>query len=37
MLRLFALLGILFFFLDLQKRTEQQVTRPSRLAGDGMA
>jgi hypothetical protein len=32
MLRLFALLGILFFFLDLQKRTEQQVTRPSRLA-----
>lgn len=32
MLRLFALLGILFFFLDLQKRTEQQVTRPSKLA-----
>lgn len=32
LLRLAALLGILVFFLDLQKRTEQRVTRPSKLA-----
>lgn len=31
-LRLTALLGVLIFFLDLQKRTEQQLVRPSRLA-----
>ena len=31
-LRLLALLGILIFFFDLQKRTEQRVTRSSRLA-----
>ncbi len=31
-LRLLALLGILLFFFDLQKRTEQRVTRSSRLA-----
>jgi len=31
-LRLLALLGILIFFFDLQKRTEQRVTRASRLA-----
>ena len=31
-LRLFALLGILVFFFDLQKRTEQRVTRSSKLA-----
>ena len=31
-LRLLALLGILIFFFDLQKRTEQRVTRPSKLA-----
>ncbi len=31
-LRMTALLGILIFFLDLQKRTEQRVTRPSKLA-----
>ncbi len=32
MLRLLAILGILVFFLDLQKRTEKQVTRSSKLA-----
>jgi hypothetical protein len=32
MLRLLALLGVLVFFLDLQKRTEQKVTRDSKLA-----
>lgn len=32
MLRLLALLGILVFFFDLQKRTEQRITRSSRLA-----
>jgi len=32
MLRLLALLGILIFFFDLQKRTEQKVTRSSKLA-----
>ena len=31
-LRLLALLGILVFFFDLQKRTEQRVTRSSKLA-----
>ena len=31
-LRLLAMLGILIFFFDLQKRTEQRVTRSSRLA-----
>ncbi len=31
-LRLAAFLGIFFFFLDLQKRTEQKTIRPSRLA-----
>ena len=31
-LRLLALLGILIFFFDLQKRTEQRVTRSSKLA-----
>lgn len=31
-LRLAALLGIFFFFLDLQKRTEQKIVRPSRVA-----
>ena len=31
-LRLLAFLGILIFFFDLQKRTEQRVTRSSRLA-----
>lgn len=32
LLRLLALLGILVFFFDLQKRTEQRITRSSRLA-----
>ena len=32
MLRMLALLGILIFFFDLQKRTEQKVTRSSKLA-----
>ncbi|MCU0714846.1 MAG: VWA domain-containing protein [Pirellula sp.] len=31
-LRLFAILGILVFFFDLQKRTEKQITRSSKLA-----
>ena len=31
-LRLFAMLGILIFFFDLQKRTEQRITRSSKLA-----
>jgi hypothetical protein len=32
MLRLLALMGIVIFFFDLQKRTEQRVTRSSKLA-----
>ena len=31
LLRFAALLGILFYFLDLEKRTEQKITRPSRV------